>query len=1193
MAYTFRKLSGDTKVIVNPSTTGNESELTSLSVDGIIYTIPENTFTEDQANKLNGIEEGANKYVLPNTVVKDINYENFKNETQTKLASLENYDDTEVKESLENKVDKVIGKGLSTEDFTTAEKEKLATLEKLPENIVVDETYVHTDNNFTSEEKNKLSNLNNFDDTAIQNALNNKVEKIDGKGLSSNDFTDEEKLKLSNLSNFDATGIETTLENKVDKVNGKGLSTNDFTNEYKNKVDNIPTKTSQLTNDSDFLTSANLEDKATKDYVDNQIAAQAVNHYTKTETDLSLDLKANKADVYTKAEVDAKTSTSYKYRGTVDSYDSLPSADQTIGDVYNVLDTGDNYAWDGSQWDKLGGMVDLTHLASKEELDTKQNTLTQTQLEAVNSGINASKVGSYDAALTEIAALNTNLSNKVDKIEGKGLSTNDFTDEEKLKLAGLNNFDASDLQVEIDNKVNKVEGKGLSTNDFTTAEKEKLANLNNYDDSEIKVSLGNKVDKVEGKRLSTNDFTTAEKEKLAGLENYTEPEGLVIDKNYVHTDNNFTEEYKTKLDNLDNSLTSDKECHFIGVYTESDTLPDVSVLKPDDCILLLSETENVYYYWTGSGWEVLDPSVVKIDVELKGLNKTLEKYLTADEINNDFAKKVELKSTTTIESGQYLKVSLLPNKLTTAILSVRTTIGTGYGTFLITNYGAGTEARCRVQQLQGERSFSKYIDNCDLYIIPTVTDQIWYASIIPVHGDIPALSSSETYTGTEITKSVPKEILDSVISDEIVSTTSTYSSSKIDAKYGVYTFGTASATQWLKLTLGNVTKFQPITITDQYGGKVEITGMADDGTYKSVKLVRYSYGDWTTYSATDYTLYDGIDPNYKIQRLYYYPTNGCYYLEIRQWCTIKVSGAITRPEMVTALPADKSEMTLIPESAFASKNTLATVEKRVQGATPFNEIYFTDSRYRKLTVDLYYGRETTFSVNVLGYESIISVYSNSDSASSCIVKNIGLRGNPQSTISVKWGNFKSLTGSGHYQVDLFIYKATPFNTMIIRPKTQQIDKYSKIYTSADFVASSQAEYEAAEYTAITEYGNINDSSTGNTYSTWSSSKIASEINPTIDISKVFSDGVLDIAALSSTYGNGRYVVVGQGTTGNGSATIDIWTLASNAISYIVNVTYSNKTSNIFTGYTYDNPTINFETGFISGCNHIAKVCTLA
>ena len=120
-----------------------------------------------------------------------------------------------------------------------------------------------------------------------------------------------------------------------------------------------------------------------------------------------------------------------------------------------------------------------------------------------------------------------------------------------------------------------------------------------------------------------------------------------------------------------------------------------------------------------------------------------------------------------------------------------------------------------------------------------------------------------------------------------------------------------------------------------------------------------------------------------------------------------------------------------------------------------------------------------------------------------------------------------------------------------------------------------------------------DDSSNSTTSTWSSSKIASEINPAIDISKVFSDGMLNIATLCSTYGNGRYVIVGQGTAGNGSATIDIWTLVGNAISYIVNVTYSNRTSNIFVGYTYDNPTINFETGYINSCNHIAKVCTLA
>jgi len=298
------------------------------------------------------------------------------------------------------------------------------------------------------------------------------------------------------------------------------------------------------------------------------------------------------------------------------------------------------------------------------------------------------------------------------------------------------------------------------------------------------------------------------------------------------------------------------------------------------------------------------------------------------------------------------------------------------------------------------------------------------------------------------------------INDTTSSTTSTYSSAKIDEKYGSLTLASEGSTQWLKLKLGTSSKFHPIVVSDQYGGKVEILGMANDGTYKSVKLVRHSYGDWTTHSATDYTTTTQGDANYKIRRLYYYPTDGSYYLEVRQWAIIKVEGSSTA-EMVASLPVETSAMTLIPESAFASKDAFTTTNKRVQGATPFYEMYFAESRYKKLTVDLYYGREVTFSVNNLGYEGIISVYSSGDSASACTVKNIGVRGNPQGNISVKWGNFKSLGGSGHYQVDLFIFKVNANNTMIIRPRTQQVDGYSKIYTSADFVTSSQTEYEAA------------------------------------------------------------------------------------------------------------------------------------
>ncbi len=76
------------------------------------------------------------------------------------------------------------------------------------------------------------------------------------------------------------------------------------------------------------------------------------------------DVKANAADVYTKEETDAKISSVYRYCGSVDTYESLPLS-AVIGDVYNVDDTGANYAWTGSVWDKLSETVDLTPYLTK------------------------------------------------------------------------------------------------------------------------------------------------------------------------------------------------------------------------------------------------------------------------------------------------------------------------------------------------------------------------------------------------------------------------------------------------------------------------------------------------------------------------------------------------------------------------------------------------------------------------------------------------------------------------------------------------------------------------------------------------------------------------------------------------------------------------------------------------------------
>lgn len=69
--------------------------------------------------------------------------------------------------------------------------------------------------------------------------------------------------------------------------------------------------------------------------------------------------------------------------------------------------------------------------------------------------------------------VDTSLETKVDKIEGKGLSTNDYTNEDKTALA---------------NKVDKIEGKGLSTEDYSTAEKAEVAKVQNKQDKHTTAS---------------------------------------------------------------------------------------------------------------------------------------------------------------------------------------------------------------------------------------------------------------------------------------------------------------------------------------------------------------------------------------------------------------------------------------------------------------------------------------------------------------------------------------------------------------------------------------------------------------------------------------------------------------------------------------------------------------------------------
>ena len=148
--------------------------------------------------------------------------------------------------AVEGKVDKVTGKGLSTEDFTTAEKQKLAGIE-------AGATVVTVDSQLSNTSENPVQNK------VVYSALGDKVDKVSGKGLSQNDFTDALKTKLDGIaagatavtvdSSLSSTSenpvqnkvVNTALGNKVDKITGKGLSQNDFTDAYKTALDGLGT----------------------------------------------------------------------------------------------------------------------------------------------------------------------------------------------------------------------------------------------------------------------------------------------------------------------------------------------------------------------------------------------------------------------------------------------------------------------------------------------------------------------------------------------------------------------------------------------------------------------------------------------------------------------------------------------------------------------------------------------------------------------------------------------------------------------------------------------------------------------------------------------------------------------------------------------------------------------------------------
>ena len=75
----------------------------------------------------------------------------------------------------------------------------------------------------------------------------------------------------------------------------------------------------------------------------------------------------------------------YKVKGSVGSVSGLPS-NASIGDVYNITADGSNYVWTGSEWDALGGTVDLSSYAKTSDIPDVSGLATKTELSSGLSG---------------------------------------------------------------------------------------------------------------------------------------------------------------------------------------------------------------------------------------------------------------------------------------------------------------------------------------------------------------------------------------------------------------------------------------------------------------------------------------------------------------------------------------------------------------------------------------------------------------------------------------------------------------------------------------------------------------------------------------------------------------------------------------------------------------------------------------
>lgn len=200
-------------------------------------------------------------------------------------------------------------------------------------------------------------------------------------------------------------------------------------------------------------------------------------YYTKDQTDANIKVVADDLanNYYNKSQVDSKFTSVYIFKGSVDTIEDLPTEGNVIGDVWNVRKSDTNYAWTSEGWDALGGTAELSSLTSN-GLMSKEDFA---KLQGIEAGAQVNKI----ETITKRVLLNA-VNKNVTIPEDIKISDTEPTEEEIMWLDPSENYDFTFdgySQAQADELfVKKEAGKGLSTKDYTAEDKKKVTNLGSY-----------------------------------------------------------------------------------------------------------------------------------------------------------------------------------------------------------------------------------------------------------------------------------------------------------------------------------------------------------------------------------------------------------------------------------------------------------------------------------------------------------------------------------------------------------------------------------------------------------------------------------------------------------------------------------------------------------------------------------------